>query len=64
MAAVLGEAAPKTVQQTVDLDDEIPSFDEPKAADPAPLPSAEASPIDAKEEDDIMAHFSKLAQED
>ena len=64
LAAVLGEAAPKTVQQTVDLDDEIPSFDEPKAADPAPLPSAEASPIDAKEEDDIMAHFSKLAQED
>ena len=61
---MLGEAAPRTVQQTVALDDEIPSFSEPKAAEPAPMASAEASSIDAKEEDDIMAHFSKLAQED
>jgi hypothetical protein len=49
---VLGEAAPRTVQQRVDLD---------TRAEPAPMKTAEAASID---EDDTMSYFAKLAADD
>jgi len=56
---VLGESAPRTVQETVALD---------TTAEPAPLKAAEPPKVAessvTEDEDDTMAYFAKLAQED
>jgi hypothetical protein len=49
---VLGEAAPRTVQQRVDLD---------TRTEPVPMKTAEAVSAD---EDDTMSYFAKLANDD
>ena len=65
LALVLGEQAPRTVQESVSLDDEIPSFDPPAApAASAPEASAPSMPSAAADEDDIMAKFAALAKDD
>jgi hypothetical protein len=69
LANVLGEPAPRTVKQEVELDDEIPDFSarraqqeaaQPVQAAPDPVPTAESS----MDEDDTMSYFAKLAAED
>ena len=62
---VLGEAAPRTVKQTMDLDDEIPSFEnrsapapEPAAAAPAAITTAETT-----DDDDLQSFFNTLAND-
>jgi hypothetical protein len=61
LALVLGETTPRTpaarVASQIELDDEIPSF-EPKSA-PAPMMEEADEP-----EDDIMAKFAALANDD
>ena len=59
LAMVLGEQAPRTMRQeaTLELEDEIPNFDAPKPQAAAEIPTAEA-------EDDIMAKFKALANDD
>lgn len=66
--AVLGEAAPRTAKQEVslDLDDAIPDF----PSSPAPTTASAPEPVittaesTMDDEEDIMAHFSRLASED
>ena len=56
---VLGETAPRTVQETVALDE---------VAEPAPIPSAEPATAEttvfADDDDDTMDYFKRLAQDD
>tara|TARA_B100000424_G_scaffold268540_1_gene263523 strand:+ start:1002 stop:1919 length:918 start_codon:yes stop_codon:yes gene_type:complete len=67
LMTVLGEQAPRTVKEEValDLDDEIPDFDkkpEPEIkSEPAPIAASAESALD---DDDTMAYFSKLANDD
>jgi hypothetical protein len=68
LAVVLGESAPRTVQQSVALD-ETASYSAPSSspqpsapiAAPTPIATAEDTSI---EEDDTMSYFAKLAAED
>jgi len=59
LALVLGEQAPRTPKQTMDLalDDEIPEF----KSSPAPEPTTAESTMD---DDDTMQYFAKLAADD
>jgi hypothetical protein len=52
LTLVLGESAPRTTQQRVDLDTRV---------EPTPMKTAEAVEID---EDDTMSYFAKLASDD
>ena len=65
LALVLGESAPRTVQQAVDLDEMVapsaPSASTPPTAREAAAPSM---PSVAEGEDDIMAKFAALAKDD
>jgi hypothetical protein len=63
LALVLGESAPRTVKETFDLDDEIPSF-EPKAASAPSMATAEQVSLPAVDEDDTMSYFKSLASDD
>jgi hypothetical protein len=68
LAVVLGENAPRTVQQSIALD-ETASYSAPSSspqptapvAAPTPIATAEDTSI---EEDDTMSYFAKLAAED
>ena len=68
LAIVLGESAPRTVQQSIALD-ETASYSAPSSspqpsapiAAPTPIATAEDTSI---EEDDTMSYFAKLAAED
>jgi len=64
MYQVLGEQAPRTVKQTVALDDEIPDFDSRQQAAPQPAAAPAPHTAEAVEEDDTMSYFAKLAAED
>ena len=67
LASVLGESSPRTVKEEIALDDEIP-YDNFKT-DPEPPIKSEPAPKaktaeTALDDDDTMAYFSKLANED
>ena len=61
---VLGEKAPRTVKQTMELDDEIPDFPKREAAAPS-IPTAESTALPEDDgDDDTLSFFAKLAAED
>jgi len=62
---VLGEAAPRTVEQQVSLDEVTPQPQPVAAAAPQPsVSAAPPQPAASADEDDTMSYFAKLAQED
>ena len=65
---VLGETTAKTpqgrVNQAMELDDEIPQFENRSAPAPEHRSADPVSISSAEDEDDIMAQFAKLAAED
>jgi hypothetical protein len=68
LSAVLGEATPRTVQETVALDEVAPA-PEPKVAESAmaavaSVAASEAVVATAAEPDDTMSYFASLAQSD
>ena len=66
LAMVLGEQAPRTQKQaaSLELDDEIPSFDSKPAPDLAGAPQPKIDTAESAMEDDTMSYFAKLAAED
>lgn len=66
LMAVLGEqaeaGAPK-VKEMATLDDEIPAFEQ-KSVAPSEPPTAEAASATSSGDDDIMAHFASLVNDD
>ena len=64
MYTVLGEQAPRTVKQSVALDEEIPGFETRQRPAPQPVAAAPQQTAEAVDEDDTMSYFAKLAAED
>lgn len=64
MYTVLGEQAPRTVKQSVALDEEIPGFETRQRSAPQPVAAAPQQTAEAVDEDDTMSYFAKLAAED
>jgi len=67
LALVLGESAPRTQKQeaSLELDDEIPTFDSKPAATQSSAPEPViATAESAMDEDDTMSYFAKLAADD
>ena len=55
LSLVLGESAPRTVRESVSLDE---------TAQPRQIKTAENTSLEAADEDDTMSYFAKLAAED